>query len=143
VTAAEATGRGDAAQDAARLRFEQTLAARSPGGPGARGGAPGGGGGGSREWFTRALPPACLAWLRAVGGVVARQRQAGGEELQGLAQQLREALLERCHVEAYLMGTRLGLPRGRLARLHDLVRAQSATLGGRESGSKTKEKPDA
>ncbi|GLC34654.1 hypothetical protein PLESTM_000221700 [Pleodorina starrii] len=113
-----------AALDTVRWPFEQALAARSPGGP--RGP---GGGGADTEGFSRALGPACRAWLRSVGKVATQQQgqqQGAGAELQELVLQLREAALERRHVEAFLMGTRLRLARPRLARLQALAAASGA-----------------
>ncbi|EFJ52290.1 hypothetical protein VOLCADRAFT_115935 [Volvox carteri f. nagariensis] len=105
--------------DAVRWPFDQALAARGPGGPRAHELAKSGST--DAAGFLQALQPACYAWLRSVARIAAQQRQAAVDDMGELVQQLQEAQLERKHVEAYLLGSRLGISRHRLARLHELV----------------------
>ncbi|GIL72162.1 hypothetical protein Vretifemale_2545, partial [Volvox reticuliferus] len=79
------------------------------------------------EWFVEALRPACRAWLQSVARIAAQQRNAELHGMRELFQQIQEARLERRHLEAYLMGTRLGITRARLARLHELAMASGAS----------------
>ncbi|GLI64142.1 hypothetical protein VaNZ11_007325, partial [Volvox africanus] len=98
--------------DNSRWPFDRMLAAR-----GSLGG----------EWFIEALRPACCAWLQSVARIAGQQRYAELHDMRKLIQQIQEARLERRHVEAYLMGNRLGIPRARLARLHELAVASGAS----------------